>query len=90
VQPTLQAADAGPFERDRIQHVNDLVLDELSTSRPELRTFDLFEVLCPDGEFVTGMDGVDVLRTDGVHFSSEGSAWFAETFGERMLALAEP
>lgn len=76
------------LDLEGITHVNDVVLERLQEARPALQRFDLFDVLCPDGEFVEGMDGVTTLRTDGVHFSPEGSLWFAENYGQEILDLA--
>lgn len=89
VSYSAPASGDGPFRIERIRYVNDVVLGGLAAARPALRTFDLFDVLCPAGEFVQGMGGVEVLRTDGVHLSSEGSLWFAESYGESILELAD-
>jgi hypothetical protein len=78
----------GALETDRIRYVNDVVLGRLAHARPALKTFDLFKVLCPDGEYVQSMGGVEILRTDGVHFSADGSMWFAKEYGEAVLDLA--
>lgn len=88
VSYVFPSGDDGPFRLERIRHVNEVVLGRLRAVRPELHTFDLFDVLCPDGEFVRGLADVDVLRPDGVHLSSEGSLWFAEGHGDSILAFA--
>jgi peptidoglycan/LPS O-acetylase OafA/YrhL len=73
---------------DRILYVNHELLPRVVTQRPALQTFDLFDLLCPDGEYVAEIDGVGVVRTDGIHFSPEGSLWLAETYGPALLATA--
>ncbi len=50
-----------------------MILPELVASREDVGLFDLFGVLCPEGEFVESLGGVDDLRPDGVHFSKDGS-----------------
>jgi peptidoglycan/LPS O-acetylase OafA/YrhL len=77
----------GSFDTERIRYVNDVILERVVQERPDIRFFDMFRVLCPRGEFVEGADDVDVLRTDGVHFSPEGSRWFAQKYGQRLLDL---
>ena len=77
----------GPLDEPRVEHVNEEVLDELANLRPDVRFFDLYAVLCPDGEERTTADGVDPLRIDGVHFTPDGSRWFARTYGTEILEL---
>ena len=73
------------LDTTRIRHVNEEILPRLAQSRPTLRLFDLFSLLCPDGEFVADVGGIENLRPDGVHFSAAGSLWLAETYGREML-----
>jgi peptidoglycan/LPS O-acetylase OafA/YrhL len=77
--------DDGPLDPERVRYANDTLLGRLAEARPEVRTFDLFSVLCPDGRFVESLGGVDRVRSDGVHFSPEGSTWFAEEHGQAIL-----
>lgn len=67
--------------------LNTNVLEPLAASRPEIdQLFPLDEVLCPDGEFTEDIDGIENIRFDGLHFTPEGSIWFADTYGEAILA----
>ena len=63
----------GPLDEPRVEHVNEEVLDELANLRPDVRFFDLYAELCPDGKERTTAGGVDPLRIDGVHFTPDGS-----------------
>jgi lysophospholipase L1-like esterase len=74
----------GAYSTDRIRHLNDTILPALVAERPDVELFDLFSVLCPDGEFVPEFDGIE-LRPDGVHFSAEGSAWVADRIGSELI-----
>ena len=50
-----------------------------------MRFFDLYAVLCPDGKLLNGADGISPLRVDGIHFTPDGSMWFARTYGDQLL-----
>ena len=80
--------EAGLTATERVRHLNEVILPELVASREDVGLFDLFGVLCPEGEFVESLGGVDDLRPDGVHFSKDGSIWLAETYAESLLASA--
>ena len=77
----------GSFDNTRIQYVNTAILGRLAKARPAVRFFDLNQVLCPGGKFVKSLGGVKDVRTDGVHFSPEGSQWFADTYGRKLVDL---
>jgi len=53
----------------------------------EIAVFDLDAVLCPGGEPLREADGVRPIRGDGVHFNVEGSAWFADKYGDEIVEL---
>jgi hypothetical protein len=57
--------------------------------RPDIERFELDDVLCPDGQFQDEIDGVSPVRVDGIHFSVDGSIWFAEEYGEELLRMGE-
>jgi hypothetical protein len=78
---------AGSFDDARIRYTNAVVLGGLAKVRPQIRFFDLCKVLCPQGQFVTSLGGVPVVRTDGVHFSADGSRWFADTYAQKLVDL---
>lgn len=78
----------GPLAEDRIEHANKAILGRLGKLRPDVRFFDLHEVLCRGDEIVNKVDGVDELRTDGIHFTPAGSMWFARTYGPQLIAEA--
>ena len=53
--------------------------------RPQLRRFDLFSVLCPDGVFQNDIGGVHDFRPDGIHYSPAASLWLAQHYGPKIL-----
>jgi peptidoglycan/LPS O-acetylase OafA/YrhL len=88
VSPVFEvASDPHTLDADRISHVNDVVLGAVVAARPRVRLFDLAEVLCPGGELLVSVDGVDVVRPDGIHLGEDGSLWLAETYGHEILQL---
>ena len=80
--------DPETLDLDRVRHLNDVVLEAVVDARPQVRLFDLFEILCPDGAPLTTVDDVAVLRPDGVHLGSDGSLWLAETYGAEIWRSA--
>jgi len=48
--------------------------------------FDLGAILCTDGTAIRRTDDGLETRPDGIHFSPESSLWFAETYGDELLA----
>lgn len=71
---------------DRIRYVRDEIIPRVVDVRADLETFDLYEVMCPDDVAINSASGVDNIRPDGVHFSSPGSLWLAETIGDALLS----
>lgn len=80
---------AGAYEVRRVVHLNDSIIPKLLESRPAVRTFDLFPILCPSGGFEEQLDGIEP-RPDGAHFSVEGAMWIAETYGKAVLEAGVP
>jgi peptidoglycan/LPS O-acetylase OafA/YrhL len=68
---------------------NETVLADLLATRPSAGFFDLDETLCPDGAATEQLASGDTVRYDGLHFSVEGAAWFADTYGPALLDLAD-
>jgi peptidoglycan/LPS O-acetylase OafA/YrhL len=85
-----QATQLPPgFDDERAAHLNDEILPALMAQRPDIERFELDDVLCPDGQFQDEIDGVSPVRVDGIHFSVDGSIWFAEEYGEELLRMGE-
>ncbi|MEZ5245184.1 MAG: acyltransferase family protein [Acidimicrobiales bacterium] len=75
---------------DRIRYIGEELIPRVVEERPRLQTFDLFAVMCPDGDPINAAEGTDDLRPDGIHFSSPGSLWLAETVGDDLLVRVDP
>ena len=79
------ATPVGGYEVSQIEHLNSVILPRLLRSRPgKVTTFDLAGVLCPHGTPRTSAAGTS-LRPDGVHFSIDGSLWFANRYADKVL-----
>lgn len=78
----------GPLSTARIRHVNNVILPRVARARPELKTFDLFSRLCPDGRFHEATGGIADFRPDGIHYSPEASLWLARRYGPELLDAA--
>jgi hypothetical protein len=83
-----QTDSVGDANNPRIQHLNDAILPAVAEERPDtVVLFDLDDILCPGGRYAEEIDGISPIRTDGVHFSVDGSLWFAATHGPELLRL---
>ena len=75
---------------ERIRHLNEEVVPTVLAARSGvMEVYDLYADLCPTGEFQRGLGGFENLRPDGLHFSGEGSAWFAARLGPRVVEAAD-
>jgi len=73
-------------DQDRIDHLNEVVLPEVITERPDVvDTYPLDEILCPDGEGLTEVDGISPVRPDGVHLSPDAAEWLAGVLADEVL-----
>ncbi len=82
-----QTGQPVPVQASNVLALGAKVLPEFVRARPRVATFDLNGVICPDGKARTSVPGVDTLRPDGVHFSVDGSLWFARNYGDKVLRL---
>jgi len=87
-----QPADQSPgYDPEVLAYLNDVILGTLARANPDrMALFPLDDVICPGGDFLESVDGVDDLRPDGIHFSVDGSLWFAENYGDDVLRLGSP
>jgi peptidoglycan/LPS O-acetylase OafA/YrhL len=79
--------DRSGMNPDRVRAAN-ASLARVEAAEPDAFTSpDLYEFLCPQGQYQKSVGGVANVRTDGVHFSREGSdlvgAWLAPYLEER-------
>lgn len=93
VPPCVQRMGLGtsgpgsPFDPATMDHLRTVILPALVRERPEVTLYDLGAHLCPGGRYLESVDGVGVLRPDGLHLSVEGTAWLAGLVGEDLLDL---
>ncbi len=78
--------DMAVFDPDRLHHLNDELIPRLMEDRDEVKTFDMFSILCPGGVFAEDLGPVQGVRPDGAHLTDESSLWFAENYGAAMIA----
>ncbi len=84
VESSGLAPDIADVNR-KVEYLNQEIIAELDVI-DGVEIYDLADLLCPGGEAVESVDGVGVLRPDGVHFSIDASFWFAEEYGTDLLA----
>lgn len=70
---------------ERIVHINESILPRLVDARPAVELLPFAELVCPGGEPITEVDGVGVLRPDGIHFGPDGSRWLADRLGPLLM-----
>jgi hypothetical protein len=86
----LGAEDSPRNDPEKLARVNALTAAVAAGYGDRATVVDLGPVLCPDGEVLTTVDGVEV-RTDGVHFSAAYAAVVWEHVDEHIRPwLAEP
>ncbi len=74
------------FDGDDLDTLNLEILPSIAAEYPDdIVLYDLNEILCPGGEPLRGIGDMSPIRSDGVHFGVESSAWFAETYGPSIL-----
>ncbi len=83
--PALQSV----YSHANIDPLATKILPQVARDRPgQVSLFDLAGVMCPGGKPLTSLPGVGAMRPDGVHFSVNGSLWFANTYGDKLLEQA--
>ncbi len=90
--PCLGLDPAGvplPYSALNMRLLGTQILPAVVRERPgKVKLFDLASIICPAGKPLKSVPGVSVLRPDGVHFSVDGSLWFARKYGTAVLKLA--
>ncbi len=90
LKPTPGGSSAAILKNEQsgIAHLDSTILRALAKERPgKVSLFDLAAVMCPDGKPLKSVPGVADMRPDGIHFAVDGSLWFAETYGDKVLKL---
>jgi lysophospholipase L1-like esterase len=81
--------DGQPWPEDdpaRLAEYNKLVR-EVATLHPTTDSVvDLYAAACPGGKYTTTIDGVDVRRNDGVHFTPQGGVLLAKDIMPGIVA----
>ncbi len=81
--PTIDPAivPTSAFNPARVRATNQALADLAAREPTAFETIDLNAFLSPHGKYQDSLDGVQHVRTDGVHFSPAGSdlvgAWLA-------------
>lgn len=78
-----------PKENDptRVDHLNATIRSVATAEK--VRVLDLNAKSSPGGKFTAKVDGVTVRDADGVHFTSEGSAWLAQWITDELAQVVK-
>jgi peptidoglycan/LPS O-acetylase OafA/YrhL len=76
------------FERDRVDHWNELLRAVAQAHSDSVTVVDLHAYLNPNGEFVNAIAGVDPVRSDGIHFSPQGADVVARWLSPKFVRIA--
>jgi lysophospholipase L1-like esterase len=76
------------FERDRVDHWNELLREVAQAHSDSVTVVDLHAYLNPNGEFVNAIAGVDPVRSDGIHFSPQGADVVARWLSPKFVRIA--
>jgi peptidoglycan/LPS O-acetylase OafA/YrhL len=76
------------FERHRVDHWNELLRAVAQAHSDSVTVVDLHAYLNPNGEFVNAIAGVDPVRSDGIHFSSQGADVVARWLSPKFVRIA--
>jgi peptidoglycan/LPS O-acetylase OafA/YrhL len=84
----VTAGQQNPYAVANIAHLDSVILPKVMHDRQSrVVSFDLANILCPNGRVRTSVSGVGQLRPDGVHFSVAAALWFANTYADGLLKL---
>ncbi len=81
--------DGQPWPEDdpaRLAEYNKLVREVAALHPTTDSVVDLYAAACPGGKFTTTIDGVDVRRNDGVHFTPQGGVLLAKDIMPGIVA----
>ena len=76
------------FERHRVDHWNELLRAAAQAHQDTVTVVDLHAYLNPNGEFVNAIAGVEPIRSDGIHFSSQGADVVARWLAPKFVRIA--
>ena len=76
------------FERHRVDHWNESLRTVAQAHPDSVTVVDLHAYLNPNGEFVNAIAGVDPVRSDGIHFSSQGADVVARWLSPKFVRIA--
>jgi hypothetical protein len=76
------------FERHRVDHWNELLRTVAQAHPDSVTVVDLHAYLNPNGDFVNAIAGVDPVRSDGIHFSSQGADVVARWLSPKFVRIA--
>ncbi len=70
---SLDFDDRSAANVERIRIANEIIRDEVAVRANFAASPDLYARLCPRDRYEESIDGVGIVRYDGVHFTAEGS-----------------
>ncbi len=76
------------FERDRVDHWNELVRGVAQAHPDAVTVVDLHAYLAPHGELLNSIAGVDNIRSDGIHFTPQGADVVARWLSPKIVRFA--
>jgi peptidoglycan/LPS O-acetylase OafA/YrhL len=77
LQGAQKLADRSSFNVARVKAANAVLAQVVARHRDTVESPDVFGLLCPGGTFQRGAKDVEVVRSDGVHYTDEGAALLA-------------
>ena len=84
--------DGAPWPEDsagRLDVYNQFVRQVAAEHPTTDSVVDLYAATCPGGRYTTTIDGVDVRRSDGVHFTIQGGIWLVPKIMPPIVAAGK-
>ena len=76
----------GVFDPLRVRHLNEVILPAVAAASSQLsEIIDLYQAVCPRGQFATTIHGIQPFRKQGVHFTDRAQQWIGEWLGPQVL-----
>lgn len=83
------ARGTGVWDPERVHKLNEIIQALAEERDPDAAVLDLFDQVCPGGEFTDTLGGITPARPDGAHFSDAAADWLARWLGPELLTHAK-